>query len=426
MELAQEIFDPEINTFELTGLETLANLCKYKDHDKGKFIYGFLLAEDLLTDQGVTLYTKNTPVTPAEIKRLYQLQDTNPTLTLKFKLTRSARLLKSFRKEITGKLELLVELRLNYKVYKSLLSSIAEDVKSFVDEILKEEDVVLAIYKMKYLADNMPGKEGVRFFNHSVSTALFTFAIARSDSIAKRISFSDEELRELTKSALFHNFGALLKIAEILKIDDPKEREKAYHSANRITLELIKTIELPVECKLALKMVIGYYHGEMSFCQKHDRKSVWMANIILVADQYLRLETGLFGIKFKPSQIIDKLIILSVENKLNQVVVKTLAVDLNMTMIINFYLYIEGLKKLCNHRGGNHAVPYPFTGFRTPSTFICRENLADCPHNKGVSQAVNIAQDLPNIKKGNYARCNLVTGKLIEFYKKNFKNSGSN
>lgn len=426
MQFTNDIFDPQTDTFEVTGLDNLATLCKYPDHKKGRFIYGFILDEDLLTEQGVTLYTKNTQITPHEIKRLYLLQENNPFLSLNFKLKRSDRLLKSFRREIVGKLELLVELRLNYKVYKSLLSSIADDVRAFVDEILSEEDIVLAIYRMKYLAENMPGKEGARFFNHSVSTALFTFAIARSDDLKKKVNFTQEDLKELTKSALFYNFGAIIKIMEILQKDDPGEREAEYNKANYGTLELIKSVNMQKDCKIALLHSVNYYRGEQEFVRDAERKSSWMANIIILADQYLRFETGLFGTKYKPSQIIDMLIIKSVERKLNRTAIKALAVALNMDLIMQFYAYIEKLKKLCVFKGGGHSAPYPLTGFRSPSTFICKDHISDCPYYKGVGQAVNIKSDLPGLEKGSYAMCSLITGKLIEYYKKHFKKNNSN
>ena len=77
----------ERDTIDIEGLEPLIQFTHYRSHDQ-RFVEGLELAEDLQTKANVTLYTKNTEITPAVIARLIKLQVSQPNLCLRANTSR--------------------------------------------------------------------------------------------------------------------------------------------------------------------------------------------------------------------------------------------------------------------------------------------------------------------------------------------------
>jgi hypothetical protein len=416
-----DMFSRDSNEFELSGIKTLSKALRYSADREDNFLQGLILAEDLHSDQNVTLYTPETPSTHKRVAKLLHLHENNPGWDLQFKLKRSAQLVESFKREITAKLKKLTEFRKNYKVYSSPLSTISDDLETHIAEILSDENITLELYEMKYLADSSEYKGSTKFFNHAASVLVFAFALSKEKDLAKKIDFSGDEHKNLMKAAFFHNIGSVLEVDSILKASENK-REKLYHHTNRNSVSLVEKIKMSIDSLKAIKYVNEYYFSGANVAEHEDNKSIWMANIIIVADNYLQLESGLFSEKEKPSIIVDKFNVHVMNNVLNKNVVKALTNGLGMAKIAGFYLEIEKLLSLCSFAGGGHSWPYPVTGFKSPTLFVCKRDHFDCPYYERSIKAVSLVKSFGQLKEGKYARCKEATPKLQQFYKETKSN----
>ncbi len=267
---------------------------------------GLYLGEDLKSYDDVILYTTGIPITYKNVTRLLGLQENHPGWDLHFKLKRSAELTQSFKKDIISKLKKLTKFRQSYKVYDTFLGSIAEELDSYMDELLSDENITLELYKMKYMTDSSECKGSSQIFNHTASVAVFAFALSKTGLLPDKTKFSQDEYKNLIKAALFHNIGAILEVDPILKA--PLDtREKHYHAANRKSAAIVEKVKISTDALRAIKYVSDYYFGDTGFATHEDNSAIWMANIITVANIYLQLESGLFGNQLKPLQIIDNL-----------------------------------------------------------------------------------------------------------------------
>ncbi len=415
-----DLFSTEKDDIEIKGVDSLAQLCKYHPQKKGQFFSGLTLAEDLVNDKGVTLYTQGTNVTPDRIARLYNLSENNPNMVIDCKIKRSAELINNFRGDILLKMTRLVDVRKNYKVYSSMIGTIAEEIKSFVTEIMSDENIVLAIYKMKFAAESSSNKNMALFFNHTVSVALFSYAISQSKGLKEEINFTKEDLNELLKAAFFHNMGAIMDAESIVNTPE-EDRKKKYYDANRNSAYMLKNVQLSFEAMDAIRYVCEYNFDRMDFVEREDNKGCWMANIIVIADRYVQLETGFLGQKQKPSHIVDQLNVMVVEKKLNEKVVKAITLGLNLNDIFDFYQEMRNLREMCNFKGGNHAIPYPITGFKSPTICVCKSDMNGCEHFEHSVKAVSLVKKVGELSEGKYARCLLTTRRLLEFYESHYE-----
>ena len=412
------MFSPESDEFELTGIKTLSKALRYHPVHESRFLSGLLLSEDLQSDQDVILYTSGTPLTYKRVARLLHLHENNPSWDLQFKIRRSTELIDSFRKDIVAKLKKLTEFRKNFKVYSTLLGSIEKELNSRIDEVLSDENITLELYKMKYVSDSSECKGSSQFFNHSASVAVFAFAIAKSGILARKTNFTDEEYRNLLKAAFFHNIGAVLEVDLILRSRQDL-REKHYRSANRKSVAIVEKVKLSSDVLKAIKYVTDYYFGSKGVAAHEDNNSIWMANIIIVADKYLLLESGLFGDRVKPSLIVDGLNVQVVNEELNRSVVNALTHGLGFKVLSDFYAEIEKIRSMCQFMGGGSAWPYPVKGFRSPTLFVCRSDHYDCEYYERSIKAVSLVQKMGLLKEGKYARCRLATPVLQQYYREN-------
>jgi len=411
----EDLFAVDRDTIDVNSVEFLALLCKYHPRHKDKFMTGLKLAEDLVNDQGVTLYTSGTSVTLDRVARLVNLHDNNPNMEMKIKIQRSAELLENFKKDIVSILHKLMSFRKNYKVYASLLASVDKEFRELVSGILSDENALLNIYKMKFSTDNAPSKNASVIFHHAISVSLFSFAVARQQELSREINFAEEDLTQLTLAAFFHNMGAVINNEVIFKVDGA-ERVKKYLEANRHSAQYIQGVELKPEALEAIQNVSDFNYGRTDFIHREENKADWMSNIILIVDRYLQLESGLFGIKKKPSHIIDMLNVQAMNGKWNKKIIKALTIGLNLKDMFDFYQEMDYLRSLCKYKNGGHAWPYPLTGFKSPTLFICKSNLTECEYYETSLKAIKIVKPLDELDEGKYARCLLTTPKLIEFY----------
>ena len=169
-------------------------------------------------------------------------------------------------------------------------------------------------------------------------------------------------------------------------------------------------------------MLCENFLGEMKSLGHKDNvgKSQWptvMAQIMLTVDIYLQREQGLYGTVLSPRRAVDLINVMAVEQKLNEDAVAALTLGLSFEDIFEFYREIELLLKQCP---SGTAWPYPLTGFKSPTIFICKDTCAECDHRQHSGHAVNLIQPLRDLPIGEYRRCLLLTPKLVKFYKDHY------
>ena len=408
------------DTIDIEGLEALMQFTRYRSHDQ-QFVDGLELAEDLQTKTGITLYTKNTEITPTVVSRLIKLQVSQPKMAFTFKIKRNTRLIQKFRTEIGKIIEVILYRRIKTKLFRGLLFDIKEQVESAFEQFLADDEMTMAVYKMLFMIECSTVKRSILFFNHPINVAIYSVAMAlspRYDSFIKKDDvIQKERLVDVIKTGMFHNYGAITQIDKILK-EQVEKRYQLYLEANKNGYFLLSKIQLGFEVMDSIRLIHEYYMGRMGFLDKDDWTSA-MTNIVLVAENFSREETGLLSAPFEPRDIVDQLNIRMMDNKLNKRAVQVLTVGLNLQDIFDFYEELEYLMKECIHK--NSGFPYPLEGFKSPTLFICKNTINDCEFLEGSLKAVTIVKPLGSLKPGRYHRCWLLTPKLLDFYREHYK-----
>jgi hypothetical protein len=414
------IFSSESENIDIAGIESLAKLCNYHPQKKDIFLDGLELAEDLNSEKGVTLYTQGTVITIDRITRLLSLKESNPNLIMMFKIKRSAKLIANFKKEIIHKFTKAVDHRKNYKIYFNLMKNVAGNLNPFLDELLSDEDILLTVYKMKFISEMTASKNASLFFTHTINVATFAYAIANLPDIRNLIKFEKSDFTDLLHAAMFHNIGALMEIDKIVGVKDI-DKLKRYNEANKKSGYHLNTINLNFDVMDAIRYIGEYYYERYDFIPREDNVACWIANIVVASDLYARFESGLFGVSKKPSQIIDSLNLMARDEKLNLNVVKAFTLGLNLKDIFDFYQEMELLQKMCDYKKGGYAWPYPMTGFKSPTIFICQGSFEGCEYFDKSVKAVTLVRPMGKLEEGKYARCQLTSPKLIQFYKDHYE-----
>jgi len=408
-----EFFSLDKDTFDINDIETILQFARYKPDEPDIFLEGLELAEDLTTSSG-TLYTKGTEISPDRIARLLRLLESNPNIELSFKIRRSAKLIQKFSSEIKGGLTKIFNRQQEIKVFHDLLSQVGKNIEGFIDEILSEENITLSIYNMKFICDSSDNKKSTLFFNHSLNVALFSLAIAKSKKYASVVGNDKAKLVEISKVAFFQNFGALTSIDKILKAPE-EDWFQLYWEANRNGYLSLGNLQLNSDIMKSIHFICEYYTGKKDFITSNEWPAI-MANIILVADSFLQKESGLFGMPQQAREIVDHMNVLAEGNALNKMAVQVLTFGLNLKDIFDFYHVLNSLARQCPFDFS--GVPYPLTGFKSPTIYICKNNVAKCEHIEKSLFSVNLVIPMGVLKPGKYHRCWLLTPKLNEFYKK--------
>ncbi len=408
-----DFFSLDKDTIDLSGIDAIMQLARYRPNELEVFLEGMELAEDLTTSSG-TLYTKGTEISPDRIIRLLRLRESNPKMELLFKVKRSPKLIRTFRNEIKEEMTEIFKHRKETKVFRGLLSQIGENIESFIDEILSEENITLTMYKMKFMCDSAKNKKSTLFYNHSLNIVLFTLALARSEKYADVTGNDTEKLLEICKVALFHNFGALTGIDKILKAPE-EDWFELYWDANRNGYLSLENLKLSSDVMESIRFLCEYNMGVKDFITGSEWPAT-MANIVLVADTFLQKESGLFDIPQLGSDVVDQMNVLVKENAFNKLAVEVLTIGLNLKEIFDFYQVLSSLANQCPYNFS--GVPYPLTGFKSPTLYICKDNVMQCEHIEKSLFSVKLVKPMGVLKPGKYHRCWLLTPKLNAFYKK--------
>lgn len=423
-----EIFSVKRDTIDLDNIDSLISLSKFHPRQRDKFLNGLLLAKDLVNDKGVTLYTQGTKISPDRVARLVNIVENNPQMGMDIKIQRSNELIESFRKELITAIAKIISYRKSYKIYLRFIGYAAPEFMKLFKDLLSNVNILLNLYKLKFCADNSGNKNAVLLFNHALNTALFAAALARSGELSKDVTFTPDDAKEIIKTALFMHTGAIINNKAILDLSGPERIDRFYES-NRESKNLYDGFTLREDAETAMNNAVESYFGKNDFIHDHQSKSSWMSNILMLIDRLLQYDSGLLGIKKKPSHIVDLMNVQMLNNKLNRTVVKALTLSLNLKDIFDFYQELDLLKSMCTEFGGGHAWPYPLTGFKSPTLFVCKGHHMKCEYYESSLKAVKLVQALDELEEGKYARCMLTTPKLIQFYQthytdiKNIENS---
>ncbi|MBT4485781.1 MAG: hypothetical protein HOC71_19095 [Candidatus Latescibacteria bacterium] len=404
------------DTIDFDNIEALVDFTRYRSHDQ-QFVEGLELTEDLQTKSGITLYTKDTVITPKHVARLIEFQVSQPTINLTFKIKKNASLINKFRKEIQKDFENIVRMRMKNKVYRDLFFDIKDDLERIIEEFLADDEITLSVYTMKFLCECSKIKRSMLFYIHSLSVALFAVAFGLSKQYDEIIEGSREKLITLCKVGIFHSYGAINNIDNILKAEEEKRLEM-YQEDNRNGYSLLSKIQLDYEILDSIRILCDYFMGRREFITQDDINSM-MPNIVLVTESFLRIESGLFAAPREPRDVVDQLNIDVTNNKYNKLAVQALTLGLNLNDIFDFYKELDFLKTQCIYN--DSAVPYPLDGFMSPTLFVCKNAVTKCKYLEGSLKAATLAKQLGELKPGRYHRCWLLTPKLIAFYKGHYK-----
>ena len=375
------------------------------------------LAEDLTTKSGTTLYTKGTQISPDRVARILKLRELNPDLEIDFKIKRSAKLVQQFRNVIKKQMTELLKRLQGAVVYSDLLANIGENIESFTEEIFSEENVTLAIYKMKFVSDSSETKSAAFYFNHSLNVALFSLAIASSERFKNILGNDKSKLVEICEVGLFHNYGAITQIDTILKAEE-NEKFRMYWDANRNGYFALGSLRLSFEIMDAIRYLGDCCMDRKKFVERKEWPAT-MANIVLVAEMFLQKESGLFGAPQGVRDVVDFLNVKMREKEINEIVVQILTLGLNLQDIFDFYQELERLVNKCPHN--KSGVPYPLTGFKSPTLFVCKNEVMECEHIESSLYAVRLMKNIGKLKSGRYRRCWLMSHLLSVFYKEHYK-----
>ncbi|RKY87101.1 hypothetical protein DRQ09_05000 [candidate division KSB1 bacterium] len=410
------LFSASQNVIELPNLKALILFCRYNPRDTSRFLQGLMLADDLKNEKDVVLYTKGTHITEDRIARLLKLTESYPDMVLKFRVKRSEQLIKSFKKMVGDDFKNLFSKKKNLKIYSQLFTNIVNKIDELLDEILTDENILLTLYKMRLCSEGATSKTAGFFYIHSINTALFSIGIANSGELKSVLDFSKQNFLDLIKAAILHNYGGLSQIDTIIKLPE-KEQLPKYMEANRTGCYMLGSLNLGFEVMDAMRLVVDYFFGRKDFINRDDNTSKY-ANIIVVAEIYSRMLNGLFGDRQKPTYIVDQLNVKAFHKELNNDVVKAFTIGLNLKDIFDFYHEMELLVKECEWK---YAVPYPMTGFKSPTIFVCKVFKADCPHLEHSVKAVTLLKPMGGLEEGKYSRCLKATPKLLEFYASHYE-----
>ncbi|MFC1489686.1 HD domain-containing protein [Candidatus Latescibacterota bacterium] len=411
----KNIISSEDKTVELSGLKSLLEFSNFNMKKPELFLEGMELSEDLENIFGATLYTRGTKITTKHIAKLLELCDMNPNLDFTFKIKLSIVLIQFFRHEIKDNFLNLFNNQKKTKVYSKFLSKIEVDIEHFIDDILKDENTTIALYGLRFNTKSTEKTKTELFFEHPINVALLALAIAKSDEYKSVIGEDKNRLIDLCKVAMFHNYGALQNIENIMKIDERK-RFQAYWAANLNGYSEINKNLFEDDIFGSFYLISKYYFGKNDVLKKNDWPAL-LANIIIVADIFICEESGLFGNPRASREVVNSLNVMAVENEISKLPVYVLTNGLHFKDIFLFFIEVTKLIKECPF---DSATPYPLDKNKTPTVFVCRKEVKKCPYLDPNRKSVKLVKPLGELAAGDYRLCRLLSPKLKTFYKDHY------
>ena len=400
----------------IQGLDNIVKFTRFHSVNVQQFLDGLELAEDLKSHTGMTLYTKDTEVSHDRISKLVRLRESNPDVDFDFIIKRSETLFEKFRQEIKERVLNQLKRRQTTKVFKDLMVVVTSKIESILDQMLADENLTLSLYQIRFICETAESPRANFFADHSINVALFSLAIATSNKMEEFIGKDNAKLTEIVKMALFHNYGALLRIDEILELSGDKRVQK-YRETNLKGLDKLAPLKLSYDSMMGIRGLHDYHAGRRDFIGKLGGPELF-ANILVVVDLFLQNESGLFAEPTVARTVVDNMNVKAMGKELNDVVIQALTLGLNLNDIFDFYAELDRLINKCPYES---AVPYPLTGFKSSTIFVCKKRVTKCSYLELSVKAVNLIIKLGELEAGEYNRCKLLTPELMSFYDEHYE-----
>jgi len=404
-------------TLELENLNELVSFTRDKSGSSSSVTSGFILAKNLLNQKGGILYPEGASLDQQKISRLIKLKDNNPDVSFTLSLKRAPSLLKTLKNWILGDVERMVSSRKVRKEFSRMIERVDEAIKKYSEEIFDKEEVIYTLYQTRF-AEQLNSKEGTTpFYNHLIGTFLMVIAIFQQSYKVIHKQFKREEFYLGAKAALMRPIGGCEQITMTEKVTY-EELQNRFQEGNKSSPGIAANLGSDPVIIEALKLCCDYDQGNKKVLEE-DNLAGDIANIILIAEQFNIMHSGLFGDARSPKEVADKLYILATQKEYKKSYVDVLAKSLTFGDLFDFYYELERLNNACPH--GKFGRPYPMTGFKSPVLYLCSESKADCEHFISTSKSVTIFRDTANLKAGSYGRCELLSNSLIKFYEEHYE-----
>ncbi|MFH1068960.1 MAG: hypothetical protein V1794_04990, partial [Candidatus Glassbacteria bacterium] len=166
-----------------------------------------------------------------------------------------------------------------------------------------------------------------------------------------------------------------------------------------------------------IQYVCAYSRLEKDFLGRKDWPSI-AAGIVLTGVHFLQSESGVFSYPQSFKLATDLLNARAFGGWLDETSVHALSRLLGLADIFDFYKQMVTLTGECPYHS---AAPYPLTGFKSPTIFVCRHTRRECEYLEGSHGAVNLVKPLGDLPAGKYHRCNLLTPKLMNYYERHYE-----
>lgn len=406
----RKLFLIEPESVTISGLNAMIKFSNFHPLNTHSMREGIELGDDLRSDKGTVLYPTGTELSWERINRLLKFREANPDMNFDFRIKSSDNLLDNLRKNIKDKLKNLFNSRQKAVVFKKLMRNLSPKFDEVVDKVLADDKLTLELFRLRFLAEHAENQRALFFVDHALNTGIFAAAIASSQKYQEILKDQDNVLPRFLTAGMFHNYGAVADSDRIIQAK-PEERQKLYWSAVSAGLDQLSDMEVGEDMIQAYRMLSGWQRGDREFVKQNDGAA--LANVLVVAEHFLRKEDGLFGDSAATKDVVDKMNVLAMQHQFNDTAVNALTLGLELTDIFDFYAELDRLIKKCPY---DSAVPYPLTGLYSPTIFVCKKNVTKCPFLEMSVRAVNLMQRQGELPAGEYHRCKLLTPKLNSFY----------
>jgi hypothetical protein len=397
----------------LDDLTALIAITSYNAKKPALMLGGLILGEDLMNERKEILYTKGTELTHDRMTRIVRRQENNPDFIFNFFISRTDQMITTFKTAIASDFKKLIASKQKVKSLRVLFENISNDAENLVESALQDEGMIFSAMTMKF--STASGKEKIPslLYFHSINVGLFSLALVRSETLAPIVNFTPIQEKNLLLAAMLHNIGAVTNSEYIFNLQ-PEYRKDKYLEYTLRGLGDLGRLFLPREISDPIRTFIDFLEGRHDCVGRSDPTSM-AANVLAVADSFCTRVFGIFDDRVPIKDVVDKLNVAGFERQMHNDVVKALTLGLDLRDIFDFYEAIENLMNSCpiEEKG---AHPYPMTGMRSPSVFVCRSSHATCEHYEASIKAVSLVKEHGGLSAGRYCRCMLTTPKLLEFY----------
>jgi len=411
-----DIFSFGQDRVTVNSLDNLIKFSRYNPNKPHLFLDCLELTEDFGIDKDTVIYPKDTVLSRQGMEKLLLLKKSSPRLKFEFQIKLSQILLERLRGQIHGHFQALLEKRKRMEPYGGFFSNLENNLRPVLESLLDDDKITLTLYKLFLLSELSKPKRVVFFFDHPFEVALFSLSIALSEGYSNIIQNNNDKLVEIAMTGLFHNYGALASIDKILG-EREGDRLQAYWEAVRNSWRLLGKLELGAKVTDSIRCLCEYSMNKLEFIQSKQWPAV-MANIVLVAIVFLQKERGLFGNPQPVKLVADQLSGRAMEGGFSDLAVQCLTTGLNLRYLFDFYYMLKDLSRECPY---SSAVAYPLAGYKSPTLFVCRKTVRECPYLESTRTAVYLVKDQGELERGKYYRCNLLTPQLMTFYEKHYE-----